>query len=501
MSLLGVDIGTTGCKAAAFSESCKELSSCYEEYPLVVPQSDYCELDPRVVWEAVQSVIRRVSNEVSRSDPVRAIGISTLGDSVTPLDSSGSPLYNTIVGAADQRAVKQAHWIEERISREKIFALTGAPLHAYCSIPKVLWFRENLPELYEKCERFTGWQEIVQSRLRCEPAMDYSLASRTMLMDIHKKRWAESLFELCGIEQTLFYPLARASEVVGELDARRASPLGLTAGVKVVAGGFDQACCALGAGVLGRGAAALSLGTLEAVTAVYETPSLDTSLLRGNYGCNFHVWDGLYITFGYLTTAGAVLRWYRDTLGGAEVEEANSRGCDPYELMIESTPDRPSDLFVLPYFTGTGTPWLDLDQRGTVFGLSLGTDRSQIVKGILDGVCYEIRLNIEQMREAGISINRLRAVGGGSKSQRWMQLKADITGIPVEVMQIREAGCLGAALLAGRGVGLYSQINDLESRVGVVSVFEPREKKIGSYNDAYSKYLQLRERVRGLRLN
>lgn len=500
MSLLGVDIGTTGCKAAAFDLSGEELSSGYEEYPLIVPKSDYCELDPRTVWEAVRAVIEKVAHDVRVSDPVSTIGISTLGDSVTPLGSSGNPLYNTVVGAADRRAVRQADWIEKRVSREELFTLTGAPLHAYCTIPKIMWFRENLPDVYERCAKFTGWQEIVHGNLGLDPAMDYSLASRTMLMDINERRWAGKLFKICGIEESLFYPLAESSRVIGKLDAEHAALLGLEPGVSVVTGGFDQACCALGAGVLRGGEAALSLGTLEAVTAVYDAYRPDVSLLQGNYGCSYHVLQDFYISFAYLTTAGAVLRWYRDTLGGAEIEEAARRGCDPYEVMIDSTSDQPSDVFVLPYFTGTGTPWLDLEQRGTLFGLTLDTERPDIIKGILDGICYETRLNIESMMQAGISIERLRAVGGGSKSKRWMQLKADITGIPVEVMRTGEAGCLGAAILAGLGTGVYGNEKMLANLATVVGVFEPRDRYRSSYEEHYHKYRELRERVRGLKM-
>jgi xylulokinase len=500
MSLLGIDIGTTGCKAAAFDLSGEQLSSCYEEYPLIVPKSDFCELDPGTVWEAVRGVIEKVAYDVRVSDPVSAIGISTLGDSVTPLDRSGKPLYNTVVGAADRRAVTQAEWIEERVSREELYTLTGAPLHAYCTIPKILWFRENIPDLYERCVKFTGWQEIVHGNLGLEPAMDYSLASRTMLMDIHERRWAGKLFEACGIDESLFHPLAESSRVVGRLDRGHADLLGLKPGVSVVAGGFDQACCALGAGVLKAGEAALTLGTLEAVTAVYDECRPDMSLLGGNYGCSYHVLQDFNISFAYLTTAGAVLRWYRDTLVGAEIEEAGRRGCDPYEVMISSTSDWPSDVFVLPYFTGTGTPWLDLKQRGTVFGLTLDTGRPDIIKGILDGICYETRLNIEYMRDAGIPVDRLRAVGGGSKSKRWMQLMADITGIPVEVMRTGEAGCLGGAILAGLGTGIYKNVEDFADLARVAGVFEPGDRNRLSYEEHYCKYMELRERVRGLHI-
>jgi xylulokinase len=501
MSLLGIDIGTAGCKAVAFSETGVALAARYEEYPLIVPYDGFCEIDPKKVWNALCRVVRGAAEEVRRSNTVRAAGISTLGDSVTPTDQDGNPLYNTVVGAADGRASAQAERIEKLMPKRKIFDLTGMPLHAYCTIPKVLWFKENLPELFGRTARFAGWQEIVHKKLGIDPRMDFSLASHTMLMDISEKRYAGKLFDLCGLEESLFYPLSASHAVVGETDSCAAGLLGLDRGVKVVAGGFDQACCALGAGVFQKDTAALGLGTLGAVTAVYEAQNTCDALLEGNYGCSFHVLDGLYMTFGYLTTAGAVLRWYRDVLGNAEVEEANKKGLDPFEVMIGSTPDRPAAVYVLPYFTGTGTPWLDLTQRGSIFGLSLDTDRAEIVKGVLDGICYEIRLNIDMMRGAGIPIETLRATGGGSKSTRWMQLVADITGLPVETTAVTEAGCLGAALLAGIGTGVYNGAEDLKDIARTDRVFGPNTKKQAEYEDKYNTYLGLRERVRGLVLN
>jgi xylulokinase len=497
---MGLDIGTTGCKAVVFSEKGKILSSGYKEYPLYMPGPSQCELEPEEVWQAIQFVISSAAREIGKKDPVQSLGISTLGDSVTPLDSAGVPLYRTVVGAADRRAVTQSAWIENRTGREELFRLTGAPLHAYSAVPKILWFRENLPDIYKATAKFTGWQEIVHLRLGLKPAMDFSLAGRTMLVDIQTKNLAVNLLNLCEIRQDLFYPLAASHQVLGRLKAEHARGLGLHSGVTVVAGGFDQCCCAMGAGVLDPGTAALSLGTLEAVTAVYDSLRLEQPLLTGNHGCGFHVADGYYISLAYVTTSGAILRWYRDYLGSEEVREAEKLGCNPYELMINSTPERPSGVFVLPYFTGTGTPWLDLDQKGAIFGLSLDTDRREIIKGILDGICYEIRLNLESMRAAGLSIDRLRAVGGGAQSAKWMQLKADLTGVPVEATEISEAGCLGAAFLAGQGLGMYHSAHDINALVKVKKVFEPRSDFFEQYNETYQTYKEIRERVKGLKL-
>jgi xylulokinase len=500
MSLIGLDIGTTGCKAAAFDEEGKMLSSYYKEYPLYIPEADQCELEPEEIWSAVQEVVRATSLDVKKKDPVWAVGISTLGDSVTPLGKKGDPIYRTVVGAADRRAVSQSDWIEEHISREKLFKLTGSPLHAYCAIPKILWFRENRPDIFNQAKKFTGWQEIIHTKLGLSPSIDYSLAGRTMLVNISTRDWAFDLFDICSVDPELFFPLSSSTNVAGKIGKACAEPLGLDPGVMVVTGGFDQCCCAMGAGVMESGMAALTLGTLEAITVIYDTCRLELPLLEGNHGCGFHILDDFYFSLGYVTTSGAVLKWYRDTLGSVEVREGLKTKQDPYEIMVNSTPDRPANVFALPYFTGTGTPWLDLNQRGAVFGLSLDTDRAEIIKGILDGICYEVRLNLESMESAGLTINRLRAAGGGARSDRWMQLKADITGVPVETAGVTEAGCLGAAILAGLGTGIYVSPEDIKEIVSVNKVFEPRSSFRKRYEDAYLCYKDLRERVRGLEI-
>lgn len=498
MSLLGVDIGTTGTKAVVFDEAGHILASLYQDYPLYIPEPDQCELDPDEVWQAVTGVVKAASRDVQKKDPVRSIGISTLGDSVTPLDSAGNTLSTTVIGAADRRALPQTAWIEEHVSREDIFMHTGAPLHAYSAIPKIMWFRENRPDIFERTHKFTGWQEIMHLRLGLEPAMDFSLASRTMLVDIRNEDWAEDLLQACGLSSSLLFPLARAEHVVGRLDRQHARPMNLEPGVTVVTGGFDQCCCTLGAGVVIPGMAANSVGTLESIIAVSDRYRLELPLLEGNYGCGIHVTAGSYFSLGYVTTSGAVLRWYRDELGIAEKMQAREMDADPYELIIDSTEDRPSPVYLLPYFAGTGTPWLDTKQKGALFGLTLDTQRSDIVKAMLDGICYEVRVNLETMKSAGIEISALRSIGGGTRSDRWMQLKADITGVPIEVTEVAEAGCLGAAFLAGLGCGVYSAPSDIREIAVVKKVFETRQEHKRQYDERFEQYLELRERVKGL---
>ena len=505
MSLMGMDIGTTGCKAVVFSEDGRVLSSRYREYPLHIPERDRCELDPEEVWQAVLFVVGKAASEAGAGDPVKCLGISTLGDSVTFLDRKGAPVHRTIVGAADRRALAQARWIEERMSREEIFSLTGAPLHAYSVLAKILWMKEERPDIDRRVDKYTGWQEIVHLRFGLDPSFDHSLASRTMLMDVRKKDWAVPLLSLCGVPVERFYPLAPSISIVGRIGAKAAEATLLPAGTAVAAGGFDQCCCALGAGVSKTGTAALTIGTLEAITPVFDTCRLELPLLAGNHGCGLHVIEGMYFTLAYVTTSGAVLRWYRDTLGGPETAEAHApgedqRGLNPYDIIVGQTPDRPSSVFVLPYFAGAGTPWLDVRQKGSVFGLTLDTDRAELVKGILDGICYEVKLNLESFSSAGVRIEKLRAAGGGAKSDRLLQLRADVTGIPVEAAEVTEAGCLGAAFLAGLGTGTYASIDDIGEIVRIRKTFEPRPAHEKRYAEGFETYKKLRARMEGLNI-
>jgi xylulokinase len=498
MSLMGLDIGTNGCKATVFNEDGQPLSSHFEEYPLYCEPDGRCELDVETVWNAVSSVIRSSAAGTPKADPVEAIGVSALGDSVTPVDREGKALTRSLTGHLDVRATSQADWLCRHIGRERLFELTGVPVHSMHIVPKMMWFLQNEPDVYEHAWKFVGWPELTHIRLGLDPLLDYSLGCRTVAVNIHNRDWSQEILDRSGLDASKFCLLAPSTEIAGRLDRAHATSLGLKAGVQVVAGGFDQACAALGAGAVLPGSAELGIGTGECVVAVLDRCLLTMPLLNGNHGCGFHVVDGLYMSITDMVTSGALLRWYRDTIGLQEAQLARELDRDVYDVIIEQTPDRPARIFVLPYFSGAGTPWFDPEQRGTIFGVTLDTDRAEIVKGILDGLCFELRLNLESLNQAGLHVNNLKATGGGAKSDRWMQLKADITGLPVEIMQVREAGSLGAAFLAGLGTGVYSSPEDILSISKVKRTLYPNPNVKAQYDEAYGKYCELRSRVEGL---
>jgi sugar (pentulose or hexulose) kinase len=227
---------------------------------------------------------------------------------------------------------------------------------------------------------------------------------------------------------------------------------------------------------------------------------LDESLLVGNHGCGLHVVPQQFLSLAYVITSGAALRWYRDTLGVPDRDQAAAAGQDAYEVMIAAAPDRPARVFVLPYLAGTGTPWLDHHQRGAVFGLALDTSRSEIVKGILDGLSFEFRINLDSLAASGFPVKLLKAMGGGARSPRWMQLIATITGVPVETVECPEAGCLGAAFLAGQAMGVFGAADEVTGLVCPNRVYYPEASRRREYDAVFGLYQELRQRVAGLRL-
>jgi xylulokinase len=500
MSLLGLDIGTSGCKAVVFNEEGKELSRGYKEYRLLFPDAEKCELDPHEVWDAICSVVSTAAAEVRGRDPVNAMGISALADAVTPLDMEGRFLSNTVVGSSDRRAISQAGWIENTIGRKKIFQSTGVPVHSMYSVPKIMWFQKNQPEIYRNTWKFAGWPEIVQLKLGLDPKTDLSMASRSMGLNIKTEDWDLQLMNTYGIDREKLFPLTKSYKIVGNLKDTIHTVPGVEKNTAVAAGGFDQCCAAVGVGLTCPGIGALTLGTCGVVTAISDRCVLHDSLLEGNHGLNIFVLDERYASFGIIVTAGSVLRWYREGFCTKEIADALHEKKDPYEYMINSSPDTPSSVFVLPYFAGTGTPWFDPNQKGSIFGLTLNTSRLEILKGILDCICYELKLNIESMKSAGLPIESLRAIGGGAKSEKWMQLIADVVELPVEVTGVNEAGCLGAAFLSGLGRGIYSSQKDIAEIVKIEKVFEPRKSISTQYESPYQTYKELTLRVRGLRV-
>ena len=491
MSLIGLDIGTTGCKAIIFSSEGNVLGQSMREYPIVSPHSGWAEQDAEMVWQLAWDCLRQAVAE-ARHAPPKALALSVQGEAIIPVDGDGRPLRPAILGM-DIRTRAENQWLADNFGAQALFNRTGMPLHTINTLPKLLWLQRHDSEVWRAADQFLLYEDFLLRRLGGHAAISHCLASRTQMYDLATGDWAENILTKCGIARERLAPLAQAGGGgVGTLRRDLARELGLHHELLLASGGHDQACAALGSGVNQAGLAMVSSGTAEVVEVAMTTPALNETLRRGNISVYRHVVPGLYLAMTLNHSGGLLLRWFRDTLCPAERDEAIARGQDPYDAILADVPAGPTQLLVLPHFAGSGTPWLDTTSRGAILGLTFGTTRPAIAKALLEGLTFELRVNLDLLREGGVTINELHAVGGGARSPLWLQLKADICDTPLCVPRVTEAACLGAALLAGVAAGTYS---DLQTAV-VHTVrqqrrIEPRADSVSAYDQRYHLYRRM----------
>ena len=497
MSLIGLDVGTTGCKAVAFAEEGDELATAYREYPLQHPKPGWSELSAHAIWQGTQDVLLSVGALLG-NDPPAALSVSCQGEGVTPIDRNGKTL-NDIVVTFDERTIPQFEWWQSRLGRKRIFQITGMPLHPMHTINKIMWFRENRPDIFEATHKFLCVEDFILFKLSDELTTDYSLAARTMAFDVRTREWSDEILSAAQIDRSLLPDVRPSGEVVGRIRSDVARALSLPVDMQIATGGHDQPCGALGAGIVAEGLAMNATGTSDVICPALTKPVLTKKMLDNNYSCYPHVYPDLYCSIGFNLTGGLLMRWYRDVLCAGEVLEAEKRGCDPYEIIVETASRHKARPLFLPHFVGSGTPTLDPMSRGGLFNLTIDVDKSELNRAVLDSTNYAMRLNIEMMEESGIKIERLRAIGGGAKSSKWLQLKADVFDKPVESLAISEAAALGAALLAGKAIGTYSNFSEaVNSIVRVQRTFTPRKSETDEYEEHYQDYKHLYPAVRNL---
>jgi xylulokinase len=497
MSYLGLDVGTTGCKAGIFDAAGQTLAFAYREYPLLSPQRGWAELDSARVVEACMNVIAEAAAAACTGDPVRALAISSQGEAFTAIGDDGRMLAHAMVSSDARAEPLVAPWVEE-FGQQRLYRLTGHTAHPMFTVFKLLWLRRNRPEVWRAARKFYCFEELIHARLGLEPAISWPLAGRMMLFNVVCHDWEPAILSAVQIDRgQLARPLPSGS-VVGVVADVVARQLGLPAGVQVVAGGHDQPCGALGAGAVQSAMAMYATGTVECICPVFDRPIFDETLLRSNLCTYDYTLPGMYTTVLFSLTGGNLLRWFRDQWGQAEVQQARRSGQDPYELLLAGMAAVPTDLLVLPYFTPAGTPHFDATLPAAILGLRLGTTRGEVLRALLEGVALEMRLNLDLLENAGLPIRQLRAIGGGAKSPLLTQLKADVLGRPIATLAVTEAGCLGAAILA---CAAHSGAEPRELVAGWVksgSAIEPDPRRAAIYNERFAAYREVYPALRAL---
>ena len=494
MSYLGLDVGTTGCKACVFDAEGNLLASAYREYPLLTPMPGGAEIDSvRVCQSSLEVIAEAVA--ACRDDPVRGIGISSQGEAFTPVSAKGEILANAMV-SSDARAESIVSSWSEEFGRQRLYEITGHTSHPMFTLFKLLWLRDNRPDVWQATARFYCFEELIQWRLGLEPAISWPLAGRTMLFDVRAHAWDEQILSEMGLDNTRLARPAASGTVVGTVPSAMAQQLGLPENVPVVAGGHDQPCGALGAGAVEPGLAMYATGTVECICPAFDRPILQESFFENNLCTYDYTVEGMYTTVLFSLTGGNLLQWFRDQWGHTEVEQAQRTGQSAYDLLLAQMAPEPSDLLTLPYFTPSGTPYFDAQTPAALVGLRMGTTRGQVLRSLLEGVALEMRLNVDILEAAGLNIREFRAIGGGAKNPALTQLKADVLGRPITTLAVTEAGCLGVAMLACAQDSNTPLTQLVQSWVKPVSVVEPDTGRAAFYRERFQAYKALYPAVR-----
>jgi xylulokinase len=495
MSYLGLDIGTTGCKAVAFDEEGRLLHGAYREYPLLHPAAGHAELDAHVVIEKCFDVIREINASIT--DPVSAMCISSQGEAFTAVGEDGTFLCNAMV-SSDSRAEAEVKEFQDAFGRENLYNITGHTAHSSFSLFKLLWLKKNKPDVWKQTRYFLCFEDLLIYKLGLPPAISYPLAGRTMLFDVPRHEWSDEILDHIGLEPNKLAAVHPTGAVIGAIPRRTAESLGFSREVQVVAGGHDQVINAVGAGVLESGQCMYASGTVECLCPMFDKQVLTPELMNQNLCCYDYALPGKYATVAYNITGGNLLKWFRDELGAEETRIAEQNGTSAYAELLCDLPSDPTSLLVLPYFVGSGTPYFDNAARGAVVGLQLTTPKKEIIKALLEGITLEMRLNLELMDQAGIGIESFIAAGGGTRNDAWNQIKADVLNKPVTVRETPEMGCFGAAMLACSA----TTQTDIRERIcrnhQKSKTYTPIPAHADRYSDIYARYKKLYPRLKEL---
>jgi xylulokinase len=493
MNLLGIDVGTTGCKVALFSLQGEVLASTYREYDPLSPQPGWAELDSRAIWEVVKAAIRAIT-AANPGAQIRAVAVSSLGEAVVPVSADRQILGPSILNF-DVRGEEFLPDLAALLPDERLYAINGNTLGNHFGLTKLKWIRAHQPELYERTYKFLHWGSFIAFMLGAGPVVDYSLANRTLLFDIHQNDWSDALLEAAGLDRLKLPVTAPSGTVIGSVAAHVAAELSLPPGVQIVSGAHDQCANAVGCGVVDSGSTVFGMGTYHCITPVFTTPPDPQSMIERGLNTEHHAIPGRYVSFIY-NQGGALVKWFRDTFAAAEHRQAEAQGRSVYPDLFAEISLEPGNLLVLPHFAPTGPPRFIADSAGMLAGLHLGTQRGEILKGILEGVAFYLKELVDLLPATGIKIENYRAVGGGSRSDAWVQTCADIFGRPFTRPVIIEAGALGAAILAGVGAGVFENYDQaVACMVKLERTFEPDMPRHACYQARYQNYLRLAPRM------
>ncbi len=496
--LLGIDIGTSGTKTVLFDRGGNPISSSTAEYPLYQPEIGWAEQDPQDWWNAVCITINQVIKDSNiNPESISGIGLSGQMHGLVMLDGDGNVLRKSIIWC-DQRTAKECVEITEKVGEKRLIDITANPALTGFTASKILWVRNNEPEIYEKCRKILLPKDYIRYMLTGEFATEVSDASGMQLLDIKNRCWSKEVLNALNIPIEYLGDVHESIVVSGKVHKKAAEVTGLKEDTPVVGGAGDQAAGAIGNGIIKSGQISSTIGTSGVVFAHLDEPIIDE---KGRVHTFCHAVPGAWHMMGVTQGAGLSLKWFRDNFCNNEIEVAKGMGIDPYVLMTkeaEKVPAGSRGVIYLPYLMGERTPHLNPKAKGVFFGLSAAHTKNEMLRAVIEGVSYSLLDCMEIIKDTGMNPTNVMVSGGGGKSELWRQILADMFNCKVSTNKSSEGPALGVALLAGVGTGVYKDIDEACSiAISKNSVQFPKEENSLVYKRYYEIYKKIYDDLKG----
>ncbi|HUY01005.1 MAG TPA: FGGY family carbohydrate kinase, partial [Candidatus Deferrimicrobium sp.] len=420
-----IDAGTTGLRTMIFDSIGNEIGRDYQEYKSYYPKPAWVEQNAEDWWRAVCNTATNVIKK-TKINPSEVVGISVTNqrETIVPVDAEGNALRKALVWQ-DRRTIPQCESIREKFGSEEIYRITGLTIDPYFSASKILYIKDNEPNVFSQTYKFLLVHDFIEMKLSGKFITDWSNASRTMLFDIEKHEWSKNICEELEIPIEKMPEPHPSGLVIGELSKTASKETGFLEGTQIISGAGDQQAGAMGLGVISPGRLSCTTGTGTFLIAFLEKPLRDP---QKRVLCSCHSVPGTWVMEASMFTTGSVYRWFRDQFSQHEKEKASQKCIDPYELLNEEAAQAPvgsNGIIMIPHFAGAGAPHWNPYSRGIIAGLALGHSRGDLIRTILESICFEIQKNIEVMRDLNIPTNEVRVTGGLTRCDNFNQIQAD----------------------------------------------------------------------------
>ncbi len=489
---MGIDIGTNESKGVLMDENCKIIQTAIAKHGVENPKPNYFEHDAEAIWwgdfcKLSKQLIKESKIDASK---IKGVGASALSADVVPVDKNCKPLRKAILYGIDARAEKEIEFLQKYYGEERLEELFNDPLCSSDCMPKILWIKNNEPEIHEKTYKFLTASSYLTAKLTGRYVIDRYLAISSFApcyaSDLSiQKEYAEELY--CRADQLA--EGKETAEVVGYVTAKAAEETGLKEGTPVVTGTDDSGAEAISTGIFKPGNLMVQLGSTSYIMYCSDRLVEDDRIWVGDY-----LVPNTYCIDGGTNTAGALTKWIRDVMFIDFAEDEKARGENAFSKMAklaEEIPAGSEGLIVLPYFAGERTPINDANAKGVIFGLLLHHTRAHLYRAVLEGVAYSIAQHIDILEENGLEIAQFMCVGGGTKNKEWLQIIADVTGREIKTAEVTIGASYGDAMIAAVGTGHFQSYQELENYIEVDKIIKPNIKNYEKYQSLKKIYFDL----------